>query len=189
MMKRSKWTAAGLAAMVCLTGGALQAQPLKNENLLVGMPQGFKLGFKDSKNGMNMQEFVPAAETVQNWTEMVTVQVFLSRKDLQPAPFLGAMQQQWAGSCNGSTATPVATGKVNGYVAASILLRCPLLASTGKPETTVLTAIKGNDSFYVVQRAVRSVPSPERLETMKKYIESVSVCDSRLPSRACPTVK
>ena len=52
----------------------------------------------------------------------------------------------------------------------------------------MLTAIKGNDSFYVVQRAVRSVPTPERLETMKKYIESVSVCDSRLPSRPCPTV-
>ena len=84
---------------------------------------------------MNMQELMPAAETVQNWTEMVTVQVFLSRKDLDPAQFLGAMQQQWAGACKGSTATPVATGKVNGYDAASILLRCPLLASTGKPET------------------------------------------------------
>ncbi len=189
MTKRSKWTAVGLALMVCAAGGAVQAQQLKNENLLVGMPQGFKLGFKDSKNGMNMQEFVPVGETVQDWTEMVTVQVFLSRKDLQPAPFLGAMQQQWAGSCKGSSATPVVTGKVNGYDAASVLLRCPLLTSTGKPETTMLTAIKGNDSFYVVQRAVRSVPTPERLETMKKYIESVSVCDSRLPTRACPTVK
>lgn len=188
-MKRCIWTAVGLALVVCTTAGAVQAQQLKNENLLVGMPQGFKLGFKESKNGMNMQEFVPAAETVQNWTEMVTVQVFLSRKDLQPASFLGAMQQQWAGSCKGSTATPVASGKVNGYAAASILLRCPLVVSTGKPETTMLTAIKGNDSFYVVQRAVRSVPTPAQFETMKKYIESVSVCDSRLPSRPCPTVK
>lgn len=186
---RSKWMAAGVALLMGFTGGALQAQQLKNENLLVGMPQGFKLGFKDSKNGMNMQEFVPALETVENWTEMVTVQVFLSRKDLQPAQFLGAMQQQWAGSCKGSAATPVATGKANGYESASILLRCPLVASTGKPETTMLTAIKGNDSFYVVQRAVRSIPTREQFETMKKYIESVSVCDSRLPTRACPTVK
>jgi hypothetical protein len=189
MTKRSKWTAAGVALLMGLTGGALQAQQLKNENLLVGMPQGFKLGFKDSKNGMNMQEFIPAAETVQNWTEMVTVQVFLSRKDIEPAKFLGAMQQQWAGSCKDSTATPVATGKVNGYDAASILLRCPMLASTGKPEAALIKAIKGNDSFYVVQRAVRSVPSADRLETMKKYIDSVSVCDSRLPTRACPTIK
>ncbi len=186
---RSKWTAAGVALLMGLTGGALQAQQLKNENLLVGMPQEFKLGFKDSKNGMNMQEFVPTSETVENWTEMVTVQVFLGRKDLEPSQFLALMQKQWAEACKGSTATPVATGKVNGYDAASILLRCPLVASTGKPETTMLKAIKGNDSFYVVQRAVRSVPTPERLETMKKYIEGVSVCDSRLPTRPCQTVR
>ena len=185
----SKWTAVGVALLMGLTGGALQAQPLKNENLLVGMPQGFKLGFKDSKNGMNMQEFIPAAETVQNWTEMVTVQVFLSRKDLEPSQFLALMQKQWAEACKGSTLTQVASGKVNGYESATVLLRCPLLASTGKPETTVLKAIKGNDSFYVVQRAVRSVPTLGRLEAMEKYIQSVSICDSRLPSRACPTVK
>lgn len=189
MTKRRKWTAVGVALMAFMAGGAGQAQQLKNENLLVGMPQGFKLGFKDSKNGMNMQEFVPASETVENWTEMVTVQVFLGRKDLEPLQFLSLMQKQWAEACKGSTATPVATGKVNGYDATSILLRCPLVASTGKPETTMLTAIKGNDSFYVVQRAVRSVPTPAQFETMKKYIESVSVCDSRLPSRPCPAVK
>jgi hypothetical protein len=188
-MKRRTWTVVGLALMVCAAAGAAQAQQLKNENLLVGMPQGFKLGFKDSKNGMNMQEFIPTGETVHNWTEMVTVQVFLSRKDLQPTPFLAAMQKQWSDGCKGSTSTAVATGKVNGYDAASVLLRCPLLASTGKPETTMIKAIKGNDSFYVVQRAVRSVPTPERLETMKKYIESVSVCDSRLATASCPTVK
>lgn len=181
--------AAGEAVLFCLTAAGGQAQQLKNENLLVGMPQGFKVGFKDSKNGMNMQEFVPAAETVQNWTEMVTVQVFLSRKDLQPGPFLAAMQKQWSDGCKGSTSTTVGTGKVKGYESASVLLRCPLLASTGKPETAMIKAIKGNDSFYVVQRAVRSVPTPERLETMKQYIESVSVCDSRLATAPCPTVR
>jgi hypothetical protein len=60
-----------------------------------------------------------------------------------------------------------------------------LLASTGKPETTMVKAIRGNDSFYVVQRAVRAVPTPERLETIKQYVEKVSVCDTRLPSRPC----
>ena len=99
------------------------------------------------------------------------------------------MQKQWSDGCKGSTSTAVATGKVKGYESASVLLSCPLLASTGKPETAMIKAIKGNDSFYVVQRAVRSVPTPERLETMKKYVEEVSVCDSRLSSVPCPTVR
>jgi hypothetical protein len=173
-----------LAAALSLAAAPSHAQ-LEDENLLVAMPQGFKVGFSDSRNGMNMQEWVLANETVQNWTEMVTVQVFLNRTDLDPVWFLTTMQKQWAGACKGSAATPVATGRVNGYVAATTLLRCPLLASSGKPETTMFKAIKGNDSFYVVQRATRSVPDEARLAQTKAYLDTVSVCDSRLPAHPC----
>lgn len=173
----------GLALLLCF-GTAATAQ-LKNENLLVGLPQGFKVGFSDSRNGMNIQEWVPSNETVQNWTEMVTVQVFLNRTDLDPVKFLTTLQQQWAGACKGSNATPVATGRVNGYLSASMLLRCPLLTSTGKPETTMVKTIKGNDSFYVVQRAVRAIPTSAQLEQTKKYLDGVSLCDTRLPAHPC----
>lgn len=178
------------AAVLCLAAAlSFAAAPsyaqLKNENLLVGMPQGFKVGFQDSRNGMNMQEWVPANETVQNWTEMVTAQIFLKRSDLDPVQFLATMAKQWAGACQGSTATPAATGKANGYLAATMLLRCPLLASSGKPETTMIKAIKGSDSFYVVQRAARSVPGEAQLAQMKAHLDAVSVCDSRLPAHPC----
>ncbi len=181
-----RWGAIAFVSSLCF-GATAQAQ-LKNENLLVGMPQGFKAGFSDSRNGMNMQEWVPANETVQNWTEMVTVQVFLRRSDLDPVQFLATMEKQWAGACKGSTATPVAIGKANGYASATMTLRCPLLASSGKPETTMMKTIKGNDRFYVVQRAARSVPGEVQLARMKQYLETVSVCDSRLPARACPAL-
>jgi hypothetical protein len=173
----------GFALLLCL-GTAAIAQ-LKNENLLVGLPQGFKVGFSEQRNGMNMQEWVPSNEAVQNWTEMVTVQVFLNRTDLDPVKFLTTLQQQWAGACKGSNATPAATSRVNGYLSASMLLRCPLLTSTGKPETTMVKTIKGNDSFYVVQRAVRAIPSPTQLEQTKKYLDGVSLCDTRLPAHPC----
>ena len=58
---------------------------LKNENLLELMPAGFKVGFQTSHDGMNMQEWVPEGETVDNWSEMVTTQIFLGRKDLDTA--------------------------------------------------------------------------------------------------------
>ncbi|OFW97128.1 MAG: hypothetical protein A3D94_03585 [Alphaproteobacteria bacterium RIFCSPHIGHO2_12_FULL_66_14] len=171
------------ASLLCL-GAAAHGQ-LKNENLLVGLPQGFKVGFNESRNGMNMQEWVPVNETVQNWTEMVTVQIFLSRKDLDPVRFLATMEKRWAGACKGSTATPAATGKTNGYASATTLLRCPLLGSSGKPETTMMKAIKGNDSFYLVQRAVRGVPTSAQLERTKQYLDGISVCDTRLSAHPC----
>jgi hypothetical protein len=89
-----------LAAVLSFASAPSHAQ-LKGENLLVALPQGFKVGFQDSRNGMNMQEWVPANETVQNWTEMVTVQVFLKRSDLDPVQFLATMAQQWAGRLQG----------------------------------------------------------------------------------------
>ena len=173
-----------LALIICTAAAPSRAQ-LKDENLLVGLPQGFKVAFTDSRNGMHMQEMVSANETVQNWTEMVTVQIFLNRKDLDPMQFLATMEKQWATACQGSTATPAVTGKANGYTSATRLFRCPLLASSGKPETTMMKAIKGNDSFYLVQRAVRGVPTPSQLEQTKQYLDGVSVCDTRLPAHPC----
>jgi hypothetical protein len=173
-----------LALALCISGAPSQAQ-LKDENLLVRLPQGFKVGFSDSSKGMIMQEWVPSNETVQNWTEMVTVQIFLNRRDLDPAQFLTTMEQQWATACKGSTATAAVTGKANGYSSVTRLFQCPLLASSGKPETAMMKAIKGNDSFYLVQRAVRGAPTPTQLEQTKQYLEGVSVCDTRLPAHPC----
>jgi len=64
--------------VVALTGATL-AQ-LQNENLLVTMPQGFKIGFQDKKGNVQISEMVPSSETVSDWTEMVTVQIFFGHR-------------------------------------------------------------------------------------------------------------
>jgi len=181
-------TAGLLVSLFCLAAAPSQAQ-LKGENLLVIPPAGFKVGYKGTNNGMNMMEWVPAAETVQNWSEMVTVQIFVRRADLDPAQFLGRLQQQWLEACKGSKPASIPTGTANGYTAATMMLHCPLLAATGKPETTMFRAIKGNDSFYVVQRAVRAVASPDQVEKMKQYLGEVSVCEAGSPQHPCPDLK
>lgn len=183
-----RWATVGLlVSFFCLAAAPSQAQ-LKGENLLVIPPAGFKVGYKGTNNGINMMEWVPAGETVQNWSEMVTVQIFNKRTDLDPGQFLGRIQQQWLAACNGSKPAPILTGKANGYTASMMMLHCPLLAATGKPETTMFRAIKGNDSFYVVQRAVRAVASPDQVEKMKQYLAEVSVCEAGSPQHPCPAL-
>lgn len=176
-----------MASLICLLASPALAQ-LKGETLLVGMPAGFTLGFQSSRNGVNLQEWVPAGETVENWSEMVTVQIFLSRRDLDPVEMLRRIEEGWLGACKGSPPATAQSDKVNGYGAAMILLRCPLLARTGMPETTLFRAIRGNDSFYMVQRAVRAVPTPEEMEAMRRYLAAVSVCDARSAAHPCPTL-
>ncbi|CAN5855692.1 hypothetical protein BH11PSE3_BH11PSE3_32560 [soil metagenome] len=174
-----------LAALLSLVAAPSYAQ-LQGENLLLAPPAGFKVGFKESRNGMNMMEWVPAAETVQNWTEMVTVQIFLKRGDIEPAQFLGTLQAQWRGACQGTPPASITQDKVNGYAAGAMLLRCPLLPSTGRPETAMFRAIQGRDSFYLVQRAVRSAGSPEQMAGLQKYLADVSVCEAGSRVHPCP---
>jgi hypothetical protein len=183
----TRGAAVALISFFCLAAAPAHAQ-LKGENLLVAPPAGFKVGYKGTSNGVNLMEWVPAAETVQNWSEMVTVQIFVRRADLDPAQFLGRLQQQWLAACKGSKAASIVTGKANGYAASMMMLHCPLLEATGKPETTMFRAIKGNDSFYVVQRAIRAAASPDQVEKMKQYLAEVSVCEAGSPQHPCPAL-
>ena len=179
---------AGIAALLCVACSAAQAQ-LKGENLIVLPPAGFVVGHADTANFVSLTEWIPANETVQNWSEMVTVQIFSRRGDLNPVPFLKSLQGHWLAACPGSTPAAVAPDKVNGYEAATMLLRCPRLAATSRPETTMFRAIKGKGSFYVVQRAIRSSGTPDEVERMKRYLGEVRVCEAGSSDRPCPDLK
>ena len=128
-----------------------------------------------------MQEMVPANETVQNWTEMVTVQIFLNRKDLDPTQPGDDWRNNGLGRLRGSTATPAVAGKANGYTRRRAV-SSPLLARRASPETTMMKAIKGNDSFYLVQRAVAESRARAAGTDETSYLEAVGVCDTRLPA-------
>jgi hypothetical protein len=171
---------------LCLPSAEAQ---LKGENLLVVPPAGFMVGYSDTANFVSLTEWIPANETVQNWSDMVTVQIFSRRADLNPVPFLKTLQGQWLAACPGSTPAPVASDKVNGYEAATMLLRCPRLAATSRPETTMFRAIKGKGSLYLVQRAVRSAGTPDEVERMRRYLAQVSVCEAGSPDHPCPDLK
>jgi hypothetical protein len=161
---------------------------LINENLLVEVPPGYKIDFQDKKPNSLMNEMVPTNETVNNWTEMVTVQIFYNMK-ATPEQFVGKMASGWMQACAGASSKPIASGPENGYPAGVWLLSCPKNPATGQPEITWVKAVQGNDSFYVVQKAFKFTPSNEQVVQWMKYLRSVAVCDSRLPDRACPQTK
>ena len=172
--------ALSLALLLSLPTFALEA-----ENLLVAMPAGYKVGYtKHAPKGV-ITEMVPAAETVGAWTEMVTVQIFFGMHD-SVSGFRLRMEKLWAQSCAGAKSAPVSGGIENGYVVTIWRQSCPLNRQTGQPETTLFKAIAGRDSFYVVQKAFKFEPSPDAAAEWARYLDTVSVCDTRIPERACP---
>ncbi len=160
-----------------------------NENLITTAPAGYHVGFRNKSDDGLITEWVPAGETVENWTEMVTVQVFYHLK-VSPEAFMSNLEARWQRSCPGADkAMPIANTVENGYPMLVWLLSCPQNPASGKVEITWFKAMQGNDSFYVVQKAFKFAPSKQQVTRWVGYLKAVHVCDSRLPDRACPQGK
>lgn len=157
---------------------------LQDENILAGLPAGFKIDFQQRNKTMLISEMVPVKQSVKNWTEMVTVQVFYGLK-VTPDQFKAGIEKELATACPRAESHPVAQGPENGYPSMVWLQNCPINKATGKPEITWFKAIQGNDSFYVVQVAFKAWPSKEQITQWMGYLKEVTVCDTRLPDRAC----
>jgi hypothetical protein len=177
------WACALLSLALALS--VTPAFALEAENLLVTLPPGYIVGYTNHTAKGVITEMVPAGETVENWTEMVTVQIFFGLHD-SPTAFRLRLEKLWASSCSGAKSAPVGGGLTNGYTTMTWRMSCPLNKQTGKPEITWFKAIAGRDSFYVVQKAFKFDPSPDKAAEWVAFLDKVSVCDTRLPERKCP---
>jgi hypothetical protein len=133
-----------------------------------------------------MMEFVPDAESVENWSTMVTVQIFHDVRNGDGDAFAGNLGRLWQGACPDSSADKLEGGEVNGFRFALWSYACPLNGQTNKPETMWLKAISGADALYVVQYAYRASPTAEREQEAVSYLAKASACDTRRDDRPCP---
>ena len=166
-----------------------QPQPetsLENENLLAELPDGFKVAYQAEQGNQTITEMVAESETVDEWTTMVTVQVYLGQNSLTPAQAQETLTNDWFNACENSEVYPIADGQENGYDFALWQLYCPLNPATQLEEYTYMKAIAGNDSFYLVQVAFRYEPTEADVTQWMQYLKQVQVCDSRLAAQACP---
>ncbi len=140
-------------------------------------PAGFKEGFKALQDGQSIVELVPKAETVENWTQMVTLQGFQNVK-LGVAAFRSNMSNGWLKSCPEGGAIAIREGEENGYPYGLWQLTCPNNPQTGKPENTWVKAIQGEQGLYVKQYAFRYSPSKEELTAAIVQLRDFAVCDN-----------
>jgi hypothetical protein len=174
-------------AGLLLAGGA--SAQLKDENLLQGMPAGYKIGFQERQGPIILTEMVPESESVEEWTEMVSSQLFIGLKSVSPETFRAESRKKWLEACKDGNFAEIASGEESGYPMALWMLSCPHSKAPGRPEITWFKAIRGQDAFYVVQKSFRFEPSNEQVQQSMRYLRQISVCDTRIPQRACPVIK
>lgn len=172
-----------LTGLFCAT---LAQAEVQGERLIQGQPAGYVIGFRETVGAISIVELVPEGESVSAWSEMLTVQGFTGLKSVTPAQFEGESRAKWLSMCTDGKFASIARGEENGYPFALWMLSCPRSAAPGKPEITWFKAMRGNDNFYVVQKAFRFEPAPEQIRQWMQYLKRVTVCDPRLPDRPCP---
>ena len=175
-----------IVSTLLASASSVLADALQDENLLLSMPAGFKVGYQASNGKEDIVEYVPTGETVNDWTKMVTVQVFHDASNTDPEAFAANIADGWKSSCTGGEASKIATGAENGYPIAVWAYSCVLNPQTSKPESMWLKVTSGGDALYSVQYAYRLTPTEEIATPALDYLHTVSVCDTRRSDRPCP---
>ena len=156
----------------------------QSEKIVLRMPETFKIGFQKG----NMTEWVPLAESVKDWSELITIQTYQAAASITQAQFLGGVGEKLLRFCPETPIPRMTTGQTNGYPVSMLLLACPKNSNTGKPETTAFRSILGGSDIYFVQYAFRYVPSSNQIATAMKFLGTVSVCDTEKAGHPCPEV-
>ena len=84
------------------------------EALVAKAPAGFDIGYNASNSDMAITESVPAKQSVSNWTDMVTIQVFYGLKT-SPAQFMAKIEKLVSEACPGASIIEIKQGEENGY--------------------------------------------------------------------------
>lgn len=169
--------------------GAAPSQQMEDENLLHTLPDGYVMANQQRKGDIAITEMIPKGETLDNWSEILTSQIFFNGADLPIDRYKAFIAKQFHDGCDTSETVPIADGVENGYKFAFWLQTCHYDDAAKKPEITWIKMINGNDASYVVQEAFHREPSKEEVVKWSKFFRTVSVCDSRLPDRPCLRTK
>ena len=159
-----------------------------SEDIYFDLPPGFEEGFEDDDESFFIQEWVPTGETVNDWSQMLTLTV-QDMPNLDPVEFFNHMADGWEEACPEYGAMLLHEGLENNYPVAVWFLKCPNNPMTSKPEFTYVKGVSGNENFYTVQLAyaLRSDEIDEStVNQSMTFLKQVTVCDNSRPqAHAC----
>ena len=148
-----------------LADGSIIVAPIYSQLVAVPVPAGFKAGFENERQGSYILELTPAGETLDQWTQLITVTgekggaAQMTATDM--AASIGRGYQDACPTSFAARSLPVP--KVRG--AAEVFagyLGCGSVK--GVSEAMVFLVIKGTSEVYTVQWAERGTAQDEPLD-------------------------
>jgi hypothetical protein len=183
------------AAVIFCSSFAGAAEQQTGEQLFILPPNGWAVGYHDTKGNIDVTEVLPPGQTLKNWTEMLTVQVVGGAPTKSPQDLLKDQLEIVKNACEDIGAGQVSLAVENGYETAMRAVACPKSKQWGDGELSLYKMIGGHDRVYVVWRSWRGpsfdkehLPVPvEITNEWLAFMRQVLVCDTRDPRHPCPS--
>ncbi len=154
-----------LLASPALADGTIIVSPVYSQLVAVPVPSHFKAGFEREKNGSYMLELTPSSETVDHWTQLITVtggKGLASRMTV--LDMATNLAEGYQAACPDSfTVHKLPPPKVQGAKAVfSGYLGCG--TAGGQSEAMVFLILQGKSEIYTVQWAEHGPAKPSPVE-------------------------
>jgi hypothetical protein len=182
-----------------LPDSLISVSPIFSQLVVVGMPSQFRVVHEETKGVSYIREAVLAGETVEKWTQMLTVtgaKGLAGMAGLTPRRVVGGMAAGFQRACPGSfKAEQVVDSKLPaGQPLFVAVVGCgnSKTASGATSEVALIAAIQGKTDYYTLQWAERGAPSDAPIATDTalwvgrfKALFPIKLCDP-VPGEAAP---
>jgi hypothetical protein len=143
--------------------------------MLSEIPRGYKIAYQCATDMGSILELIPERETLSEWTEMLTVQIFPNPNGWTLAGFRAHLSELWADMYPGGTSEIIERGNEQLRPTLIWSLTCPLNVYTGKPENAWFKAVTHESNVIVVQKAFKFEPSAEAVAFWISFLRDVRV--------------
>ena len=179
-----------------LDKGHTAVTPIFSQLVALTYPSGFRPAFENATPVFYIQESVPMGETVEKWSQMITLTGTKGGSDerLSAATLLQGVAGGIRNSCPNTFASK-GLGKVNigGYEGFVALVGCGHVTSgAARSEVVFLISAKGASDVYMIQWAERGAPIEQApafdeatWKTRFQQLLPVRICD-RVPNEPAP---
>lgn len=166
--------------------------PIFSQLLSLGTPRGFVAVFEKPTAVSYIREAVPQGETVDNWTQMITVSGYkdvATMPNLTPKAFLDTMASSFQHACPSSYGAKIMSeAKLSGFDAVVAVLSCGVSPTTaGKTsESALIAVIKGQADVYTIQWAEHGALSRSPIQVDEAKWQGR--LNALAPIKLCPIV-
>ena len=127
---------------------------IQGENANVVVPDGWVTAYEaEDKDEANI-ELIPPAETLENWTRMISIQIIKGLK-YQPDAFIEKLAQQISNDCENMRVRPGTSGRQNGYKYSYKIIDFSRNKQTNKSKIRHIKVIQDKKALYVIEASFR----------------------------------